>query len=434
MSCKKFLDTKSNQTLTTPSTVADLQMLLDTWYSINQRDANSPLISADEYYLTTEDWLTLEEYERNTFTWQPANLFVPGTGNDWANNYNIIYNANTVLQEIEKIKPVKQAEWNNAKGHALFLRGKSFFQLLTIFSPAYDEATAANDLGICLRLSPDFNIPSVRSTVKQSFDQAINDLQQSIPLLPLKPIHPLRPSKAAAYGYLARAYLYMRQYEKAGLYADSALAIQNTLIDYNSPVPGYFDPNTDFPFSRFNPEVIYSCGTGSPSSVYYGYTDTVLIKSYDENDWRRTLYFAGPQIGSFKGSYEGTEDLFDGIAADECFLIRAESLARANKKEEALNDLNHLLLNRYKSGTFSPVTAITATEALNIILMERRKELFLRGLRWQDIKRLNKEGANITLKRTVNSKEYSLPPNDFRYALPIPEDVIKITGIPQNPR
>jgi hypothetical protein len=58
----------------------------------------------------------------------------------------------------------------------------------------------------------------------------------------------------------------------------------------------------------------------------------------------------------------------------------------------------------------------------------------MRGLRWMDIKRLNKDGAKITLTRNVEGNTYTLPPNDLRYALPIPEEVISLTGMPQNIR
>ncbi|WP_143754113.1 hypothetical protein [Chryseobacterium sp. 52] len=58
----------------------------------------------------------------------------------------------------------------------------------------------------------------------------------------------------------------------------------------------------------------------------------------------------------------------------------------------------------------------------------------IRGLRWSDLKRYNSDGANITLTRTVNGQTNTLPPNYLRYAVAIPEDIITLTGMSQNPR
>jgi hypothetical protein len=92
------------------------------------------------------------------------------------------------------------------------------------------------------------------------------------------------------------------------------------------------------------------------------------------------------------------------------------------------------LATRYKAGTYKPYLLTGAGEVLKLILSERRKELVYRGLRWMDIKRLNLEGQEIVLKRLVDGKEYRLVPNENRYALPLPADIVRIAGIPQNPR
>ena len=122
------------------------------------------------------------------------------------------------------------------------------------------------------------------------------------------------------------------------------------------------------------------------------------------------------------------------MAVDELFLIAAECYARMNQVSTAINKLNELLITRWKTGTFVNFTASTKEEALAVILAERRKELLIRGLRWSDLKRYNRDGANITLTRTVNGKNFQLPPNDLRYAIAIPEEIIELTQIPQNPR
>ncbi|WP_343609398.1 RagB/SusD family nutrient uptake outer membrane protein [Chryseobacterium oranimense] len=114
--------------------------------------------------------------------------------------------------------------------------------------------------------------------------------------------------------------------------------------------------------------------------------------------------------------------------------MAAECKIRLNRVEEGMNDLNNLLIKRWKTGTFVPITANSQAEALDIVLKERRKELLIRGLRWPDLKRYNRDGANITLTRTVKGQTYTLPPNDLRYAIAIPEDIITLSGMPQNPR
>ena len=114
--------------------------------------------------------------------------------------------------------------------------------------------------------------------------------------------------------------------------------------------------------------------------------------------------------------------------------MAAECKVRMNKIQEGIGYLNALLVKRWKTGTFVPITANSQVEALDIVLKERRKELLIRGLRWPDLKRYNRDGANITLMRTVKGQTYSLPPNDPRYAIAIPEDIITLSGMPQNPR
>ncbi len=101
-----------------------------------------------------------------------------------------------------------------------------------------------------------------------------------------------------------------------------------------------------------------------------------------------------------------------------------------------MKDLNDLLITRWKSGTFIPLTASTKEEALNIILNERKKELLFRGLRWMDIKRLNEEGANISIVRKSpdHTKTGVLLPGSPRFAMQLPEDLVINFGYQQNPK
>jgi hypothetical protein len=162
-----------------------------------------------------------------------------------------------------------------------------------------------------------------------------------------------------------------------------------------------------------------------------------LYNLYDNNDLRKTMLFRTIANGEvlFRGSYTGSSTgKIVGITTGELYLIAAECYVRTNQIEKAMDKLNELLVTRYTSGTFVPLAITDQRIALDTILKERRKELLFRGLRWADLKRLNRDGANILLSRTVNGQSYTLPPNDLRYAIAIPEEVIALSGIQQNKR
>lgn len=435
--CKKYLDQKPVSGVDTPDTLPELQGLLDRYNRLNITDPGADEISSDDYYLTTADWQAQNEQHRRMYIWEKDNLF-PIPSNDWSSPYSSLYYANTVLEVIDRIEPLPTAitEWSNIKGQAYFCRARIFFRIANIWSLAYDKATAAADLGIPLRLTTDFNTPSIRNSSQETYMQIIDDLKNALQLLKIVPVAVTRPSKPAAAGLLARVYLSMREYDSCYKYADIALSYKNTLLNYNNSPE--IKPNSSFPFQPFNTEVIFYSLVNTPSILLNARAkvDSNLYRLFDANDLRKTLFFRNNNNGTygFKGGYDGNNGLFTGICTDELYLMRAEMHARADRLNDAAVDLNKLLVTRWKQGTYQPYSFNSKQEALNIILTERRKQLQMRCLRWMDIKRLNKEGFNISLRRNVSSQEYVLEPNSPRFALPIPEDIIKMTGMPQNPR
>ena len=431
-SCNKVLDEKSNQALAVPHTIADFQAILDNSVVMNDRSASWDEAAADNFYLPDELYSGLSPQAKDAYTWKPFNYYGP---NDWASLYDVVYLSNLSLEGIGRITPDKTnlQDWNNVKGCALFFRAQSFLHTAFIFCKAYDSVTAGKDYGIVLKLSSDFNEKSKRATLQETYDEIIKNLKVAIQLLPPYPVISYRPSKPAAYGLLARTYLSMRNYIEAGKYADSCLQIKNDLMDYNS-----LNLTSLRPFKQLNKEVIfqrrvstYGIPKIAPLNVR---VDTALYTSYAKNDLRKQAFYFPLNPGHvFIGTYNGNiSSLFTGIATDEVYLMRSECLARQGYIQPAMDDLNTLLVTRFETGTFEEFTASNKDDALKVILEERRKELPFRCLRWMDIKRLNKEGANIVLKRIAGGESYTLAPNDNKYALPLPPDIIKITGMPQN--
>ncbi len=431
-SCKKYLDARPDQTQVVPATLQDLQALLDNVSVMNRSFPSYGEAAADNYYFPQANYDALVTAEDKTlYNWDPAGVVVNG---QWLSPYQVVFYANQVLEGLGKAGQGPPSA--GIRGAALFFRAYAFLQVASLFSKPYDPATSAADPGIPLRLSSDFNLKSVRASNEQSYQQILADFKSSVRLLPAASAFPSQPVRIAAYAAIARTYLAMGLYTQAGLYADSCLQLSPPLLDYNT-----LSKTSANPIPRFNKETIfYAMSSGSallvPSKAK---VDSTLYRSYAANDLRKSIFYKNNNDGtfSFKGNYDGSQSsvIFSGLATDELYLIAAECQARAGQTDAAMALLNTLLQARWKTGTFQPLGAANAPAALALVLAERRKELVFRGLRWTDLRRLNREsGLQTTLLRKLGQAVYQLPPGDPRYTMLIPQEVITLSGIAQNPR
>jgi len=430
--CRDFLEQKSNSKLSTIESLTDLQALLDNYGFLNTEFASSGETSADDYYLTDEQYNGLYfEEDKRLYTWMPDHVAKPASlGNNWMSCYRAIYVCNAVLNELQEGQ-YKGEEAHHIRGQALALRASRYLDAAQIWCLAYDPVTADQTPGLPLRLDPDMNTPSQRASLKATYDQILLDLSEAAPLLPEKQSSRMRISRDVAYGLMARAYLFMGDYENALLYSQKALQITSSLMDFS-----LLDPASEYSVQELNEEVLLWAGMAYEYHLIPARIDRNLYDSYDDNDLRKNIFFTVTSEGSvfYKAYYNNMNGPNTSVTVDELYLIAAESLARVSKIADAMHMLNTLLITRWKTGTFVPFTADSQNKALEIILRERRKELLIRGLRWPDIKRYNRDGANITLKRVVHGVTYELVPNDPRYAIAIPEEIIELSGIEQNPR
>ena len=433
-SCEGFLDEKPQSSLLIPTKPQDLEQLMDgTTWGINNTPAILEL-STDNLYTTEQGFLGLSILERNAYTWQ-QDLY-EFNGPDWDFPYRQILVANVVLDEAEKMSPVDQDEkefLSELRGRALWIRAQAYFQLLSTFAAPFDPNGVNGSPGVPLRLSPEVNQIVERGTVGEDYAQITADLENAVDLLPELAEFKTRPSKHSAHALLARIYLAMELYDKAEIHANQALEINNSLMNYWE-----LDAGRQYPFSLFNEEVIHHLQMINYSHMNSGLTfvDSTLIKEFEENDLRRELFFTqGSQGINFDGNYSGSRVRFSGLATDEMYLILAECLARRGNYNEAMELLNTLLETRWEKGTFVPVSASDSQDALKVILKERRKELIFRGIRWTDLRRLNRDPRFAkVLARKVGEDIFELSPESPRYVLPIPPDEILVSGIPQNPR
>lgn len=431
--CGEFLDIKPDKKLVVINSSNDLLALMNHVGQMNNAfPSGLGEMASDNLYITTDVWnFFLGGYEDDIYPYIWSK--VPVRITHWNGVYRRVLQSNVVIEQIDRVSHNSKDIRDEILGMAYFFRGASFFDLSQAYAVPYNKNTASERLGIVLRLSPDVNEVSIRSSLKDSFDQIISDLLMASKLLPTRrPLYPTRPYKGAAYAALARTYLVMRDYEKAGKYADSALMLQNELMDYKVIA------DKDYPFERFNKEVIFhSQMTGGLLLASTRMrVDSNLMTLYEANDLRRKLFFRQLDDGhfTFVGDYgeELTADMFSGTTTAEMLLIRAESHIRDGEARLAIDDLLQLQKMRYNNADITYLEGMSDSSILHEILLERRKELVFRGIRWSDIRRLNEEFP-LRLEKSIGTSKYVMESEDIKnYAFAIPQIIIERTTIEQN--
>ena len=444
--CKKqdaWLNVKNNKSSVVPETLADFQAIMDNSNPFNDSYTQEGLMGSDDFYLPDAEFQAAGETERNLYIWNKT--IWPGDGGSslWTNLYKIVEYSNVVLDGLGKQSLDHQSsEYLNIKGQALFHRALANYTLAQIFCKEYSK-NSGSDLGLPMRLNSDVNEIVQRSSLDKTYLQIISDLNEAKSFLPDTQPFLQRPVRAAAHLLMAKTLLHMEDYAAAGGLAAEAIERRPTLLDYNDP--SKVSLASEYRFNTLgsgNPEVLFYAESFAfrevrPSTSSPGVVSPELYNLYDENDLRKTLLYAEENGAiKFRGSFSGNYTGFCGLTGGELYLIAAECQARLGNTAVALNLLNTLLVNRYKSGRFTPLTGTDQEKTLVIILGERRKELaFSANNRWEDLRRLNKDVRfSKVLKRSLNGLTYQLPAGDQRYILPIPLNEINLSGIEQNER
>ncbi|UMQ43080.1 RagB/SusD family nutrient uptake outer membrane protein [Chryseobacterium sp. Y16C] len=431
----KWLEEKQDIKLIVPATLNDLDLLLNA--DLFQYDGRGGIeTSCDDYEFTIEQYNQISfGFDRDFIIWKKdrnyENLNLVQQ-NEWKCAYSQIQVCNVVLKRLISIERnnSNQIEYDRIKGTAQYHRAKQFLNMAMTFSKNYEQSTANTDLGIPIKLDDDIDENVKRATVEQTYQQIIQDLRQSAQNLPITQPDYTKVTKAGAFALLARTFLYMNSFNDAKSAADSSLKYNSFVQDFNQIT----NTSASRPLNIQSKEIhVRGVMVKSSSNPTTGRINTMLYNQYTNDDLRKVLFFRSEADGkvTFKGSF--LSSLFTGTTTAEVLLILAEAKARLNDTKGSLEALNKLALNRYKKENFVPFSASSNANALDIVLKERRKELLARGLRWQDLKRLNIDPKySINLTRTIGTEIFTLPANDPRYVLPIPQFVIDFNHIEQN--
>ncbi|KLT64731.1 RagB/SusD family nutrient uptake outer membrane protein [Pedobacter sp. BMA] len=433
--CKKeYLEAKPSLALTVPTTAADMQGLLDYLTVMNVAPA-LPQLFVDDIYIPDASLASLtSQDERNVYSWKKE-IYSTSYNAEWKTGWEEIFYANIVLDGIAAKPTNEQKDYAAIKGAALFFRALAYYNLAQIFTKPYNPASAGSDKGLPIREVADVNANPPRGILSATYAFMLNDLTTAVPLLSEKLDYKSRPNRMAALALLARISLIMQNYNAAYAYANQSLRLYATLINYNTLSTTASRP---FPavLPKGNDEVLFATSQIT-NSFMLNMSSAVnaapeLYAKYTANDLRKVIFF-NASGKNFKGNYNNASQLFGGIANDEVYLIRAETAIRLGDIDSGLADINTLLLNRYKTGTFVNYTKANTPDPLKLVIDERRKQLPFRGQRMADLRRLNQDPVfKIDLTRTVNGVVLQLPAGDERYVFPIPQGEIQTSGMEQN--
>ncbi len=441
LSCgKDFLEVKRKKSERTPVSLEDYEALANSLNTLSTSSSHElGMIGGDEYYVTDGRLTTLTNpYQRNGYVWAQE-VYEGADVNDWNRAYTRILYSNVILSGIDKVKNINdQGKADQIKARALFSRASSYYQLTQLFVPPINSENKDLKYGLPLRTLPDVEIGLKRSSIAEVYNLILTDLNAAKELFDdATPKNKMAGSKAATYALLAKTYLQLGDYEKAFLHADLCLASNSRLIDFNA-----IDRTLRYPFANdyggSNVEVIHYSSTSIPVILGNRFNiDRWLYNSYESDDLRLQAYFYKESDNrvTFKGTYTGDYSNFTGITTSEMILVRAETNARLNNLKEALIDLNYLLKNRTSKSSFIPLMLDNRKELIAEILLERRKELLMRGVRWEDLRRLNRDPEYAVLfTREIDGKKYELQPNDKRYTWPLPDAEVELLKLTQNER
>ncbi|ETZ20872.1 RagB/SusD family nutrient uptake outer membrane protein [Pedobacter sp. V48] len=398
----------------------------------------------------------------------------------WRDCYKGINRANYFLDNVDKV-PMPDATKEVMKGEAYFLRGVFYSLLVNTYGgvPIFTKTISVEESRNLERA----DLEASWAQVHADYDAAIERLDVEAPIKG-------RATKGAVYGMKMRAYLYQKKWDKVVEYADkiTALGIYNLFPSYYGLFQVANENNQEVLFDVQFMSGPFSQGSifdryWQPQNLKYGIigSNSVapvqnLVDAYETLDGspvnaaepyknrdprldftilRPGAYFQGQlypvEIKNHTGQKVGfgirkyTIENMEVIASEsplnfivlryaDVLLSKAEALIEGQNKNipEAIALINKIRNGRTDVKLPALPTGLSLEEAREKLHKERRIELALEGLYWDDVRRWEigpkiypqqVKGANGELIDTKFANGYDLTRNQL---LPIPDGEISL--------
>lgn len=471
--CDGWLDNKPKG-FTIPEKYEDYEQLMNSQYLYRALDIYPSFITDDILLVetgTVPDFDYFEYYDKsehlkNLYSFQHGQIFTSGNSDGiWESAYENIFTYNAVINNVLTASGGTERDRKVLLGEALVGRAFEYLNLVNLYARHYDPATAASDYGVPLVLSEEITGEKYpRASVEKVYRQIESDLTEAVSnCLAPSTATSFDPSQGVGYAFLSRMYLYMGRYAEALENANASLDLNDALLDYKDYTvqQGQWGrliaadgSGNEFPDEHKNIENIYTRLLNGTSYLFKEVAASEeLLATFNRNlpadgeDMRLSLFFAKDEFNPYTTG--GAPDKFPGytifapyinmsigFSTPEVLLTAAECEARIGDKDRALALLDRLRDMRIKNNVHFQ-TSYTKEQVLEMVIDERRKEFAFVGLtRLIDLKRLNREEwfARTITHSAGSEGTWTLPPNDPRYIMPVPDNVLSFNNMPQYER
>lgn len=385
-------------------------------------------LSADNLKATVTTANLLEFEENQIFIKNSYNLGI------WSSAYNIIYMANAVLEGLTNNNSIAPELNEKLTGEARFIRAFTYYYLVNLYGK------------VPLVLGTDYeeNSRKIRNSTAEIYNQIVQDLEIATEQLgsTYENGERLRANRFTAMALLARVHLNLGNWEMAEHYSSAVIDASQTyeLLAHDK----VFLANSREAIWQISPSAGGSTRTNTREGDFFlmlnnrgsvALTED-LVDSFEINDTRlekwiglyetenESYYF--PYKYKIKNATDEISEYSMVMRLAEQYLIRAEARAEQDQLTKALGDLNRIRQRSNLTTLSTDDPNITPHKVINLVLEERRKELFTEwGHRWLDLKRKDEAGAILSFKKPLWED------TDIFY--PIPEDeLIKNPNLTQN--
>lgn len=388
-------------------------------------------LSADELSSATGSISDIEFYSDKISSADNENITIL-----WNQDYKNIYFANASIEGLQQSRSLSSSLKSQLLGEAELYRGMIYFNMVNLFG------------GVPLAKTTNYKVNEVlpRSPVDSIYKQILADATDAQSLLGVNYVTSgrLRPNKYTATAFLAKVYLYQKQWANAEAAASSIINSGEYALE--ADLNNVFLAGSNEAIWQFQP-VIQGYETNDGVLLVPGSND--ITPSYGINNYLLSAFEAGDQRKvkwlnynvvngtnnyypyKYKLGYDGNSSPVEDnmvFRLGEQYLIRAE--ARAEQSGEQTGAISDLNIIRTRAGLPNYTGATDQASLLNVIYHERQVELFCeQGNRWFDLKRTGT--INTVLGVPGNEKQGWQP---FAELYPIPNS--ELQGNPfliQNP-